>query len=89
MRVEVTLDGYRYYYQKSKEGNRWLGVAGYNGSMGRRPRCAVPTSLWKDLSIQALEEGYSEDELRAPNKEKKAVSKRTAKKKDKNSISIF
>lgn len=89
MRIEVTLDGYKYYYQKSKEGNRWLGVAGYNGSMGRRPRCAVPTSLWNDLSIQALKEGYSESDLRVPDKEKKTASKRVAKKKDSNSIFIF
>lgn len=87
--VEVTLDGYKYYYHKSEEGNCWLGKAGYKGSMGRYPNCRVPTCLWVDLQRKAIDEGYSADEFRTPVKEKKAVSKRTAKKKDKNSISIF
>ena len=87
--IEVTLDGYRYYYQKSKEGNSWLGVAGYNGSMGRYPHCRVPSCLWKDLLLKAIEDGHPRDEFRAPKKEEKAFSKRTYKKKDKNSISIF
>tara|TARA_B100000809_G_scaffold8697_1_gene8354 strand:+ start:468 stop:734 length:267 start_codon:yes stop_codon:yes gene_type:complete len=87
--VEVTLDGYKYYYHKSKEGSSWLGVAGYNGSMGRYPNCRVPSMLWKDLNRKALDEGYSADEFMAPKKEEKKVSKRTSKKKDKNSISIF
>lgn len=87
--VEVTLDGYKYYYHKSEEGNRWLGVAGYNGSMGRYPNCSVPTCLWRDLHQEALDKGYSTDEFKSPEKEKKRVSKRTSKKKDKNSISIF
>ena len=87
--VEVTLDGYKYYYHKSKEGSSWLGVAGYNGSMGRYPNCRVPSMLWKDLNRKALDEGYSADEFTAPKKEERKVSKRTSKKKDKNSISIF
>jgi len=87
--VEVTLDGYKYYYHKGEEGHGWLGVAGYNGSMGRYPNCRVPSILWVDLHKQALEEGYSSDEFMAPKKEVKKVSKRTSKKKDKNSISIF
>ncbi|MCH2669369.1 MAG: hypothetical protein MK009_05900 [Gammaproteobacteria bacterium] len=87
--VEVTLDGYKYYYHKSEEGNYWLGKAGYKGSMGRYSNCRVPTALWKELHQQALDEGYSPDEFITPVKEKKTVSKRTAKKKDKNSISIF
>ena len=87
--VEVTLDGYKYYYHKSEEGDCWLGVAGYNGSMGRYPNCRVPSMLWVDLHKQALAEGYSSDEFKAPEKEKKKASKRASKKKDKNSISIF
>ena len=87
--VEVTLDGYKYYYHKGEEGNYWLGKAGYNGSMGRYPNCRVPSALWKDLNQQALDEGYSPDEFITPKKEVKKVSKRTSKKKNKNSISIF
>jgi len=87
--VEVTLDGYKYYYHKSEEGSNWLGVAGYNGSMGRYPNCKVPSCLWVDLHKQALKEGYSSDEFKAPEKEEKKVAKRVSKKKDKNSISIF
>jgi hypothetical protein len=87
--IEVTLDGYRYYYKKCKEGNAWLGVAGYNGSMGRYPNCSVPTALWRALHLQALEEGYSPDEFSPPKKEEKKASKRAYKKAAKNSISIF
>jgi len=45
--------------------------------------------LWVDLHKQALKEGYSSDEFKAPEKEEKKVAKRVSKKKDKNSISIF
>jgi len=87
--VKVTLDGYKYYYHKGEEGSYWLGEAGYKGSMGRYSNCRVPTCLWVDLRKKALEEGYSLDELRTPVKEKKKTSKRTSKKKDNKSISIF
>tara|TARA_Y100001970_G_scaffold259516_1_gene340568 strand:- start:9732 stop:10007 length:276 start_codon:yes stop_codon:yes gene_type:complete len=90
--VEVTLDGYKYNYHKSEEGpGYWTGASGYNGSMGRYPNCRVPTCLWVSLRKKALEEGYSEEEFKAPVKEKKRASRTSnrSSNKNKNSISIF
>ena len=91
--IEVTLDGYKYNYHKSEEGQGyWTGASGYNGSMGRYSNCRVPTCLWVDLRRKAIADGYSEDEFKAPVKEKKTPtrsSKRSSKKNNKNSISIF
>ena len=87
--IEVTLDGYKYNYHKSEEGHGyWTGASGYKGSMGRYSNCRVPTCLWVSLRRKAIEDGYSEEEFRVQVKEKK-TSKRTSKKNDKNSISIF
>ena len=84
--IEVELDGYKYYYQKTDGIGRWFGSHGYEGSLSRLAHCAVPTSMWSKLRGKALADGHEFlEEIEAP---KKKVSKRKTKAK-KNSISIF
>ena len=88
--IEVTLNGYKYNYCKTEQGNYWLGVAGYEGSLGRYTNCRVPTMLWTKLRERALEEGYSKEDFSAPKPKEKVVRSKPKKaSRKKNSISIF
>ena len=84
--IEVTLDGYRYYYHKAEDKGYWLGLAGHKGSLSRLPHCAVPTSMWSELRAKAISEGH---EFVSEVKPEKKASKKRAKKTGKKSISIF
>ena len=90
--VEVFLDGYKYRYYKGEDGGHWIGVEGYNGSLGRYKNCSVPTMLWRPLREKALADGQSAEDFFDQKEETKVVKKKSSKsnkKKSKNSISIF
>ena len=88
--IEVSLDGYRYYYHKGEEKGCWMGFGGYKGSLSRTPHCSVPTSMWKELKETAVKTGYSNDDfvIQKTESENKSSSGKSSKSK-KNSISIF
>ena len=87
--VEVTLDGYKYNYCKTEQGGYWVGVAGYDGSMGRYSNCRVPTALWCDLRRKAIADGYTVEDFSSPKKTVEKKKSRAKARKKKNSISIF
>ena len=87
--VEVTLDGYKYNYCKTEQGGYWIGVAGYDGSMGRYSNCRVPTALWCNLRKKALAEGYTVEDFSPPKKDIEKKKPKSKARKKKNSISIF
>jgi len=88
--VEVILDGYKYQYHKTEQGGHWTGVAGYKGSFGRYPNCAVPTMMWGPLRKKAMADGYTVSDFSAPKEKSKSNRSKPSKaKKPKNSISIF
>lgn len=83
--IEVTLDGYKYYYHKTEDKGYWLGLSGYKGSLSRTPHCAVPVSMWGALKEKAVAEGHEFAKEEAPKK----VTSSKKKSSKKNSISIF
>lgn len=89
--IEVTLDGYRYYYHKAEGKGHWLGFGGYKGSLSRMAHCSVPTSMWRELKQEALKNGCKEEDfvpkVVADEKTKSASSRE--KKNNKKVISIF
>lgn len=88
--IEVTLDGYKYYYSKAEDKGYWMGFGGYKGSLSRIGHCSVPTSMWQELKEAAVNNGYSNEDFITEKQsvDKGKPSKKRAKAK-KNSISIF
>ena len=88
--IEVTLDGYRYYYHKAEDKGYWMSLGGYKGSLSRTSHCSVPTSMWRKLKETAINNGYSNDDfvIQKTPLEAKDTQSKVAKSKKK-SISIF
>ena len=92
--IESIFKGNKYRYCKSEKGNYWIGAnrslgGGWGSNYYPGNNCTAPRCIWTELQEIAVSSGISSDEFITMKPEVKEKKKRSAKKKDRPSISIF